>query len=226
MVILDALTGKAAQSLFSRIADQLGFTPWERAAMREAEQITALFDWAESAGEPPYGLRLDVGCGNGIQAVQLAEGGWQVIGAGMLGTARTRSGRSSRRRGAVRPRRGDGASDTRCRLRRPVCIGLRLVPRPEGRAMPGDGAGGQRDCRTRSYDADDRVATRTPRLAAAGCQPCRGRGGLPCVTGALPGSALPSRLNNVDPPCDRFRRDGRARFDRGQRRLTCRGRWR
>lgn len=67
-------------SLFYTIAYWVGFRPWERAAMREAERISAMFDREERERQAPYGPALDVGCGTGMHSVELARRGWQVTG--------------------------------------------------------------------------------------------------------------------------------------------------
>lgn len=69
-------------SLFYRAAYRVGVTPWERAAEHAAaaDHISALFDREQQGQEPPYGRALDVGCGGGTWAVELARRGWQVTG--------------------------------------------------------------------------------------------------------------------------------------------------
>jgi SAM-dependent methyltransferase len=63
-----------------RLLYRIGFTPWERmASLPIADQIAALIA-CEERGEPPHGSALDLGCGSGIWAVELARRGWEVTG--------------------------------------------------------------------------------------------------------------------------------------------------
>ena len=83
-------------SVFYKVAYRLGFTPWEEAAGDEATaaKVSEWFDREESGREPPYGRALDLGCGGGLWAIELARRGWEVTGVDMvpkaLNTARER----------------------------------------------------------------------------------------------------------------------------------------
>jgi SAM-dependent methyltransferase len=74
-------------NLFYTLAYAVGFTPWERASEKEAERIAALFDREQAGRSPPYGKALDLGCGTGMQAVELARRGWQVTGVDLVAKA-------------------------------------------------------------------------------------------------------------------------------------------
>jgi SAM-dependent methyltransferase len=84
-------------SVFYKAAYRLGFTPWEEASGDEATaaKVSEWFDREESGREPPYGRALDLGCGGGLWAIELARRGWEVVGVDMvpkaLSTARERA---------------------------------------------------------------------------------------------------------------------------------------
>ncbi len=59
-------------------------TPWERHARATAASTGALLD-REQAGRPdPPGRALDLGCGRGLHAAQLALRGWQTVGIDLV----------------------------------------------------------------------------------------------------------------------------------------------
>ncbi len=76
------------------LAYRFGLTPWEKAGRDAAAQFNALLD-REQEGTPPYGKALDIGCGTGDHAVNLAQRGWHVTAVDnvprALATARTKS---------------------------------------------------------------------------------------------------------------------------------------
>jgi SAM-dependent methyltransferase len=79
-------------SLAYRILYAIGFTPWEQMAHPQiASQIADLFAREEEGREPPYGSALDLGCGSGIWAVELAQRGWQVTGVDFVPKALRRA---------------------------------------------------------------------------------------------------------------------------------------
>jgi SAM-dependent methyltransferase len=62
------------------IAYRLGFTPWERYGGVAAASIRALLDREEAERSRPLGRALDLGCGRGQYAPELAGRGWQTVG--------------------------------------------------------------------------------------------------------------------------------------------------
>jgi SAM-dependent methyltransferase len=74
-------------NIFYTLAYWLGIKPWEDAAIKEHARIAALFDREEKERTAPFGRALDLGCGTGMHAVELARRGWQVTGVDMVGKA-------------------------------------------------------------------------------------------------------------------------------------------
>ena len=65
------------------IAYRLGLTPWEQAGRDAAVQFDALLD-REQDDRPGLGRALDIGCGTGDHAVNLARRGWDVTAVDLV----------------------------------------------------------------------------------------------------------------------------------------------
>jgi SAM-dependent methyltransferase len=59
---------------------RLGYTPWERYGSAAAGSIAARLDREEAERSRPLGRVLDLGCGRGQYAAELARRGWEVVG--------------------------------------------------------------------------------------------------------------------------------------------------
>src|SRR4051812_30401147 len=70
-----------------RLAYRFGFTPWEQAGVGFGPQLASLLDREEVGLASPYGKALDVGCGTGAHAIELARRGWQVTGVDAVAKA-------------------------------------------------------------------------------------------------------------------------------------------
>lgn len=90
------------------LAYRLGFTPWERAGEAATQHFTALLEREESERRAPLGRALDLGCGTGAHAVELAQRGWEVTGIdAVAGAVRTAHARACEQRVDVRFVQGD-----------------------------------------------------------------------------------------------------------------------
>lgn len=80
-------------SVAYRILYQLGITPWEQITHQPDATVRfrALYEREEAEREPPYGPMLDLGCGSGFWAVELAKRGWQVTGVDIVPKALRRA---------------------------------------------------------------------------------------------------------------------------------------
>ncbi len=88
-------------SVFYKILYGVGFTPWESGLAQGpvGEQISAMFDREQVGRQPPHGRALDLGCGSGIHAVELAVRGWQVTGVDTVPNALVRARERAREAG-------------------------------------------------------------------------------------------------------------------------------
>jgi SAM-dependent methyltransferase len=75
------------------LAYRVGFHPWEDAEAQPSftGSLSVLLDREEEGREPPYGTALDLGCGSGIWAIELARRGWEVTGVDIVDKALERA---------------------------------------------------------------------------------------------------------------------------------------
>jgi len=69
-----------------RLAYFFGLTPWEKAGLGFEPQLARLLHGTQ-AGAGGMGLALDLGCGTGDRAIQLARQGWTVTGIDVVAQA-------------------------------------------------------------------------------------------------------------------------------------------
>ena len=65
---------------FYTVAYAVGFRPWERAGREAAEQFGELLDREAMERPTPPGRAVDLGCGTGTHAINLASRGWRAVG--------------------------------------------------------------------------------------------------------------------------------------------------
>ena len=65
---------------FYTVAYAVGFRPWERAGREAAEQFGGLLDREAMERPAPPGRAVDLGCGTGTHAINLASRGWRAVG--------------------------------------------------------------------------------------------------------------------------------------------------
>lgn len=79
-------------SLVYRVLYTVGFTPWEEMpGLPIAGQVHGMFDRVEADQGLPLGDVLDLGCGTGNWAVELARRGWRVTGVDQVPKALKRA---------------------------------------------------------------------------------------------------------------------------------------
>lgn len=90
-------------SFFYKLAYMIGFTPWENAATHRpaAQQIAALFDREQAQRTAPFGSALDLGCGTGHWAIELARRGWDVTGIDLVASAIKKARERAQKAGAA-----------------------------------------------------------------------------------------------------------------------------
>jgi SAM-dependent methyltransferase len=90
---------RIVMSLAYRLLYAVGYTPWEQIAELPVvhRRISALFEREEQGREPPHGKALNLGCGSGIWAVELARRGWEVTGVDFIPKALQRARERARR---------------------------------------------------------------------------------------------------------------------------------
>jgi SAM-dependent methyltransferase len=64
------------------LAYRFGITPWEAAGAAAPEQFQHLLDREQE--RPTRGRALDLGCGRGTHAIELARRGWEVTGVDLV----------------------------------------------------------------------------------------------------------------------------------------------
>jgi SAM-dependent methyltransferase len=91
----------------------IGFTPWGKAATHRpaAQQIAALLNREQAERTAPFGSALDLGCGTGHWAIELARRGWDATGIDLVASAIKKAReRAQKAEAAVRFIQGDATA--------------------------------------------------------------------------------------------------------------------
>ncbi len=87
--IIDASGGYSGRvAVAYQLLYLVGFKPWERGGVDR--DLARFLDLEEQTRTPPYGRALDLGCGTGLQTVELARRGWDAVGVDAVPRAITR----------------------------------------------------------------------------------------------------------------------------------------
>ena len=81
------------------IAYALRITPWDAAGQSAAQHFTGLLEREEAERAAPWGRALDLGCGTGAHALELARRGWEVTGVAAVAAAVLGAERRAREQG-------------------------------------------------------------------------------------------------------------------------------
>ncbi len=72
---------------FFENAYRTGFLPWEESGRAGAAMLSRLLERESAERKSPPGRAVDLGCGRGFHALEMAAAGWQVTGIDYVSTA-------------------------------------------------------------------------------------------------------------------------------------------